>query len=154
METFYRWHQADAPAFTAQNAWSGLWGSEFSEDGSRTKCPTCEGTGEGSRECPRCHGDYDRMESCKRCEGAGGLNECEHCEGEGWHDCAPGYSCCWTAEDLIAYMTTHAGEPHDDCGVVIVFEGEQADTGFDGEPTAVPTKIIKEMTWTEFKATR
>lgn len=150
METFYRWHRTDAPAFSADNAWSGLWGSEFSEDGSRTKCPTCDGTGDGWRDCPACHGNPD---DCERCANAGTIDECEGCEGEGWQDCVRGYSCCWTAQNLADYMTAHAGDLADDWGKVIVFEGEQVDTGFDGEPTAVPETIVKEMTWTEFKKT-
>lgn len=149
MTTFYRWHQADAPTFSAANAWSGLWGSEFSEDGSRTKCPSCDGTGEDWRDCPRCHADGS---ACDRCDGAGVINECEDCGGEGWRDCVRGYSCCWSAADLAAYITGHAGEPKDEWGVVIIFDGEQTGTGFDDEPTAVPNQIIKEMTWNEFKA--
>jgi hypothetical protein len=124
--TFYRWHQNEAPAFTADNAWSGLWGSTFSADGSQTQCRTCDGTGK-----------YADM-------------PCEECDGEGWEDCLPGYSCCHSAEDLLTYMRVHAGKPEGDEGRVIVFEGEQVDTGFDGEPTAVPNKILKEMTWSEF----
>lgn len=146
--TFFRWHQAEAPAFTAANAWSGLWGSEFSDDGSCTKCPACDGDGDGWRDCPSCHGDPN---GCERCDDTGAINECEDCEGAGWRDCVRGYSCCWTAEELAAYMTKHAGEPRDEWGAVIVFDGDLAGTGFDGEPTAVPTTVIKEMTWSEFK---
>lgn len=127
METFYRWHRTDAPTFTADNAWSGLWGATFSADGSQTQCRACDGTS-----------TYAGM-------------PCEACGGEGWEDCVPGYSCCQSAEDLITYMNAHAGELDTDEGRVIVFEGVQVDTGFDGEPTAVPEKIIKELTWSEFK---
>ncbi|MCX4553186.1 hypothetical protein OG204_35085 [Streptomyces sp. NBC_01387] len=33
---------------------------------------------------------------------------------------------------------------------VVVFEGWQAGTGFDGEPTAVPEHVIETLPWTEF----
>ena len=148
--TFYRWHRTDAPAFTATNAWSGLWGSEFSEDGTRTLCPTCDGSGEGWRDCPTCRGDMDRMPGCDECEGAGVINRCEDCHGDGWRDCVRGYSCCASAAELIAYMREHAGEPRDDWGTVLAFEGEQTGTGYDGEPTVVPSRVIAEMAWSEF----
>lgn len=146
--TFYRWHSADAPLFTAANAWSGLWGSDFSADGSRTRCPGCDGTGEGWSECPACHGN---LGGCERCEDAGVINECEDCGGDGWRACVRGYSCCHTAADLVAYMRDHAGEPRDDWGRVIVFQGEQTGTGIDDEPCVVPENVIAEMSWTEFK---
>lgn len=124
-ETFFRWHRADAPDFNADNAWSGLWGGTFSADGSQSECLTCDGTGQ--------YADA----------------ECEECDGEGWQDCARGYSSCWTAEDLRAYMATHLGEISDDEGRVIVFEGNHVGDGFDGEPLAIPARIIEEITWTE-----
>lgn len=145
--TFYRWHRADAPAFTPTNAWSGLWGSEFSADGTRTKCPTCDGTGEGWQECPRCHGE---LGGCARCGDEGGIDECEDCDGEGWRACVRGYSCCWSAQELHDYMTAHAGVPRDDWGKVVVFDGEQTGTGHDDEPCVVPSRVIAEMAWGEF----
>ncbi|MFD5142694.1 hypothetical protein [Streptomyces sp. NPDC058401] len=45
MTVFYRLHWADCPPFTADNAWSALWGSTRSTDGSRMECFTCDGTG-------------------------------------------------------------------------------------------------------------
>lgn len=149
--TFFRWHSFEAPPFTAVNAWSGLWGSEFSADGARTKCPTCDGSGDGWRECPSCHGDPD---GCERCADAGVIDECEDCEGEGWRDCVRGYSSCASAEDLLAYMREHAGEPKDDWGKVVIFDGDVTGTGHDDEPCVVPTQIVKQMTWSEFKEDR
>ncbi|RFU41306.1 hypothetical protein DZF91_12530 [Actinomadura logoneensis] len=126
--TFFRWHGEHVPlCFCADHAWSGLWGSAWTEDGSRTRCPGCDGTGEGWRDCPRCHGDDP--DDCERCGGDGGLPECEVCEGEGWQDCEPG----------------------DDWGQVIEFDGEVTGTGFDDEPTVVPTSVVRTMTWREFK---
>jgi hypothetical protein len=150
MQTFYRWHRTDAPAFNADNAWSGLWGAEFSTDGSQTKCRACDGTGEDWRDCPRCHGEGG---DCRRCDGEGVINECADCDGEGWQDCVRGFSSCHTAQDLYAYITGHMGAPSDDDGKVIVFTGHQADTGFDDEPCVVPDEIVKEMTWTELEST-
>ncbi|MFC9973510.1 hypothetical protein ACFVH6_21710 [Spirillospora sp. NPDC127200] len=154
-ETFYRWHHNDAPTFDADHAWSGLWGSEFNADGSKTKCMTCDGDGEDWRDCPRCHGDIDAMPDCDRCEGNGAINECGDCDATGWIDCVRGFSSCRTAEELYGYFTDRArsGVAADGLGTVIVFEGEQTGTGFDDEPCVVPTRVLKEMTWTEFTAT-
>lgn len=149
METFYRWHRAGIP-FTADRAWSGLWGAEFSEDGSRTKCFTCDGEGTGIRDCPRCGGDFDARWDCPRCDGEGVVDECGDCEGEGWQDCVRGFSCERTPEALHRYFAQRGGDPGP--GRVIVFEGCQTGTGFDGEPCAVPERIVKEMTWSEFTA--
>jgi hypothetical protein len=126
METFYRIHWSDTPEFNADNAWSGLWGAERSEDGSQTKCRTCDGRGED--------------------EGA----PCDDCDGEGWEDCVRGYSCCWDAEGLLAYFNRPGMEPSGE--QVIVFEGRQTGNGFDGEPCAVPSKVIETVTWEEFTA--
>ncbi|GAA0971137.1 MULTISPECIES: hypothetical protein [Actinocorallia] len=145
-EILYRWHREGAPAFDAEHAWSGLWGAEYSADGSRTQCRTCDGTGEGWRDCPRCHGAGG---DCSRCEGAGVIDECEDCDGEGWQDCVRGFSACWSAAELHAYITAHAGTPDDAEGRVIVFEGRVAGTGFDGEPCAVPQRVIEEIPWSE-----
>ena len=34
---------------------------------------------------------------------------------------------------------------------VVVFEGTRVGDGFDGEPLAVPTRIIEEVPWSEFR---
>jgi hypothetical protein len=44
--TYYRLHRDDAPEFSPENAWSGVWGSTFSADGSRCQCELCDGAGE------------------------------------------------------------------------------------------------------------
>ncbi|SEN87220.1 hypothetical protein [Nonomuraea pusilla] len=125
-ETYFRVHWADTPDFNADNAWSGLWGSKWSTDGRQTRCHDCAGTGNYFGE------------------------QCKTCDGDGWEDALYGYSCCDSAEDLAAYFA-EAGEPGDEGGRVIVFEGRRVGTGFDGEPLAVPTSIVEEMTWSEFK---
>lgn len=126
MTTFFRVHWADAPAFSAENAWSALWGSTRSEDGTQTECHSCW---EGNRD------------------------ECKVCEGTGWEDALEGYSCFDTAEELVEYFTHPArdGLLGDD-DRVIVFEGIRSGTGFDGEPLAVPTRVIEELTWNAFLA--
>jgi len=129
-ETFYRVHWADAPAFSPENAWSALWGSVRSNDGTQTECHDCAGTGrEGAAE----YGD-----------------PCTTCDGTGWEDALEGYSCCDTATDLVEYMRQHGVMADDDR--VIIFEGRRVGTGFDGEPLAVPARIIEETTWSEFLA--
>ena len=122
---FYRVHPSDCPPFHATNAWSALWGSTRSEDGSQVECPACDGTSE------------DLGEPCLDCD-------------DGWIDCVPGYSCCDTAQELIDYFTERSEPTADDA--VIVFEGRQVDTGFDGEPTAVPHHVIETLTWDQFTA--
>lgn len=125
-ETFYRVHTAGTPVFHADNAWSGLWGSEWSGDGRQTRCHACDGTGRQL---------FDE--------------QCDVCDGDGWEDAAFGYSSCRTAADLIAYFAER-GEPTD--GVVIVYEGRHVGNGFDGEPLSVPDRIIEEISWNEFLA--
>jgi hypothetical protein len=124
-ETYYRLHGSDTPEFSAQNAWSALWGEQFSADGSRYKCRTCDGTGTAYGEpCDA------------RCD-------------DGWLYADPGYSCCETAADLLDYFDQHGIAADDD--PVVVFEGERVGTGFDGEPLAVPTGDIR---WTTIGALR
>mgnify|MGYP001567701502 CR=1 FL=1 len=93
-DTFYRVHWSDCPEFSADNAWSTLWGAD--RDDART-----------------------------------------------------GYSCTWDAEDLREYFAEH-GEPDDD-EIVILFEGRHVGQGFDGEPLAIPTRVVRTMTWAEFE---
>jgi hypothetical protein len=125
-DAYYRVHGAAAPEFSADHAWSALWGSVYSADGSQTQCGECDGAGQ----LP--------------------YGPCESCSGEGWHDAARGYSGCYTAEDLLAYMAQH-GSPAD-TDEVIVFEGQRMGEGFDGEPLVVPTRIVRRLTWAAFKA--
>jgi len=125
MTVFYRLHWADCPPFSADNAWSALWGGTRSKDGSQTQCGACDGAG-----------DY-YGEPCTNCD-------------DGWVDCVPGYSCCDTPQELIDYFTER-GEPTAD-DTVVVFEGRQVDTGPDGEPTALPHRAIETLTWAEFTA--
>lgn len=124
-ETFYRVHWEGSPEFSATNAWSALWGRTRSEDGSQTECPVCDGTGKvGGYECD---------------------NGCD----EGWEDCMQGYSCCDSADELLAYFARH-GEPTPDEPVVI-FEGVRVGNGPDGEPLAIPTGGVR---WTTYGALR
>lgn len=65
-------------------------------------------------------------------------------------DAQRGYSACWDAEDLLEYFREH-GEPAAD-DTVVAFEGRQVGQGFDGEPLAVPTRLLETTTWAEFAA--
>ena len=145
---FYRWHQADAPAFSADNAWSAPWGMTFNEDGSQYQCLACDGT--GTTADPEPCGTCD-MEGCHRCDD-GWHTTCHDCD-EGWVDCDRGYSCTRSAADLAEYLRQHAGgAPADTHGTVIVIAGEHVGDGCDGEPLAVPTRIVERLTWTQFAA--
>ncbi len=124
-ETFYRVHWEGSPEFSATNAWSALWGATRSEDGSQTECRECDGTGASFGE------------------------QCGSCDGEGWEDCASGYSCTDSADELLAYFSRH-GEPADDEPVAI-FEGTRVGTGVDGEPLAIPAGTVR---WTTYGALR
>lgn len=129
-DTFYRWHRTDLPEFSAEHAWSGLWGQTFSTDGSQSECPVCDGSREG------CFGE-----------------PCAECDGEGWQDCMEGYSCCDSAQELRDYMVRHLLSGADDNpgeGDVIVFTGIRTGTGFDGEPLVVPDgELVRRITWQE-----
>ncbi len=125
-EMYYRIHNnPNAPTFSADHAYSGLWGSEFSADGSQTECHDCSDS-DGSRA------------------------ECRTCDGTGWEDAPYGYSCCESATDLLAYFSPSRGGTGDSDPVVI-FEGERVGTGFDGEPLAIPTGTVR---WTTIAALR
>lgn len=157
MSVFYRIHWTDCPPLASANAWSGLWGSTRSEDGSRTQCMVCDGSGEGIRDCPKCHGgfvtdQYGEPVPCSRCNDDGVVDGCENCDGEGWLDCVRGYSCTYTPEELISYFTDPARSGTADGESVVVFEGWQEGTGFEGEPTAIPERIIETLTWEQFVA--
>ena len=144
MQTFHRWHRHEAPAFTADNAWSADWGSEFTADGSSYTCTACDGSGQQPPEVhARCDG-----EGCRGCDD-GYITDCADCDGEGTIDCERGYSCFEDASALVAYMRERAGEPGNSWGSVVVFEGDMAGTGTDGEPLVVPTRITATLTWAQ-----
>lgn len=123
-ETFFRFHAEGIPTFRAEHAYSGLWGGEWLADGSASQCRECDGIGTAYGET------------------------CRSCNGEGWDPAQEGYSCCDTAQDLIAYFAQHLGSDPGP-GMVIEFEGQRVGNGFDGEPLAIPTSIIRTMTWKE-----
>ncbi len=125
-ERFYRVHWADCPPFSVGNAWSALWGSTWSEDGTQTECRSCW---ESARE------------------------ECRICGGTGWEDALEGYSCCDSPEELVEYFAAPVrdGVVADDDRVV-VFDGVRSGAGFDGEPLAVPVQVVEEASWAEFVA--
>lgn len=125
--TFYRFHWAGCPEFSAANAFSALWGAERNEDGSKTRCNNCNGKG---RLFP-----YDP--------------DCDTCDGTAWEDAVEGYSCFDDADELICYFAER-GVLDDDDGVVIVFEGRRVGTGFDGEALAVPQTVTETMPWSVF----
>lgn len=127
MNVFYRVHWANCPEFSAANAYSTLWASERTGDGSQVVCTQCSGKG---KVC-----EYDE-------------DDCDVCDGEGVEDCLVGYSACSTPAELIAYFATRAVVADDDR--VIVFDGNRVGTGFDGEDLVIPTRVIKAMTWAEF----
>ena len=127
-ETFYRLHtNPQAPAFNADNAYSGLWGSTWSEDGTQTECHDCNGQGRLFDDDP----------------------DCGTCDGTGWEDASEGYSSCASAEELLDYFGQHS--PADDADPVVVFEGAQVGIGFDGEPLVIPATVIR---WTTIGALR
>lgn len=149
MATFYRVHWTGSAEFSATNAWSSLTGIDRKPgDPSKSECQMCD-AGEGEwTECPRCEGV-----GCDECNDEGGTTECTNCDGTGWEDCIRGYSCYSTPEGLLAYFNesgrrgmVSADEP------VVIFDGWQADAGFDDEPTAVPESVIETITWAEFTA--
>lgn len=157
MTTFWRFHWADSPEFGADNAWSALWGTTRTADGTQTLCVACDGTGNGVRDCPSCNGSgyLDWDDQCEKCQGVGQIDGCESCKGEGVDDCQRGYSCFQDPESLLDYFTTPGrGEPADEDGIVVVFEGEYNGPGFDGEDLAIPAKTVEEMTWSAFRASR
>ena len=182
-EVFYRFHQnATAPCFCADHAWSAPWGSAFTPDGSQYECPSCDGTGDnhidpacrhcdGTGEdtttcyhcdgtsyddddmCSECDGTGHTTTTCHHCDGTGEDTDCRDCDGTGRIDANPGYSCCWSPEDLRAYFEVHAcGAPGDHHGEVIVFEGEHVGQGDDGEPLAIPTRVVDRLPWSAFEA--
>ena len=127
-ETFYRMHRPDAPAFCAEHAWSAQWGVTWDPSGARYECTRCDGTGQDLT-------DPDE--------------ECPACDGEGWLDADYGYSCCESAQALLAYLDRHGVVVADD--PVVIFEGQRVGTGGDGEPLAVPTGQVR---WTTIGALR
>ncbi|MEV6081099.1 hypothetical protein AB0L80_39315 [Streptomyces sp. NPDC052069] len=153
MTTFYRVHWSNLLPFNAEHAWSSLTGVPRSEDGTKSECPACDCTGENWDPCPTCNGKFPATDECERCDGTGLTAECQRCDGTGWEPCLRGYSCYESAEQLISYYSESGREgmvPADE--PVIIFEGWQADTGFDDEPTVVPERVIETLTWAELVA--
>lgn len=125
-EMFYRVHWVRSPEFSADNAWSALWGAErVAGDPSRTICRECDG---------------------RKVDSFG--EPCSTCGGEGSEEAVLGYSCCRTATELRDYFGQHGAPRPDD--EVIIFEGYLAGIGLDGEPLAVPTRVVHRTTWAEF----
>jgi hypothetical protein len=120
---YYRVQWADCPPFTADNAWSALWGSERAKDGSQSAC------------------------------GCDGWEDCTSCGGTGWQDCVRGYSAAGSPEALIRYFTHRARDgvvgPAD---TVVVFAGTWTGTGPEGEPCVVPVEVVETLSWAEFVA--
>lgn len=149
-QTFYRIHNDHngTPPLTTKNAWSAPWGSDFTEDGSSYTCIACDGTGEQD---PEIHDACDG-EGCHHCED-GMITECGDCDGEGTIDCDRGYSCAWDATGLVEYFAQQhlplTSDTSNIMGTVYVFEGEYTGNGCDGEPLAVPTRIIETITVAE-----
>jgi hypothetical protein len=152
-ETFYRVHWQGSLEFSPANAWSAPWGSERAADG-YVLCFSCDGTGSGYTEvpCRDCggRGTDENWDTCDSCDGAGGttVERCPDCE-EGKKRCERGYSCETSPGALIGYFREHSVTPGDG-DVVIIFEGGQAGAGLDGEPLAVPSRILETLTWAEF----
>lgn len=146
MSTFYRIHWTGSAPFSAANAWSSLTGIDRKPgDPSKSECQMCD-SGEGEwTECRHCE-----ALGCDECNDEGGTTTCTNCDGTGWEDCIRGYSCYSLPESLVAYFTDRSRPTPSADENVIVFEGWQTDTGFDGEPTAVPERIIETLAWTEF----
>ncbi|WP_432091459.1 hypothetical protein [Streptomyces sp. NRRL F-5630] len=150
MGTFYRVHWTESDELTAANAWSSLTGIDRKPgDPSKSQCQMCDG-GQGEwTECRHCE-----ALGCGECNGEGGSFTCTNCDGTGWEDCVRGYSCYSQPESLLAYFTNDPGRRGmvPDNERVVIFEGWQADTGFDNEPTAVPERVIETLTWAQFRA--
>src|SRR5690606_11407414 len=91
------------------------------------ECTWCDGTGRDF---------FDQGEPCSACD-------------EGWQDADYGYSCCYSAEELLEYMRVHGVVTDDD--PVVIFEGHRVGTGGDGEPLAGPSGRIR---WTTIGALR
>jgi hypothetical protein len=113
------------------------------------RCEACGGWGGG--DCRSCDGSGEVWASplvaCPGCDGRGRLRHrlpgptpaqpepCPHCEGRGFVTPQRGYSCCWSADDLLVYFS---GARLDDDEPVVIFSGEVVGTGADGEPLVVP----------------
>ena len=123
-QTYYRLHREDAPTFTADNAWSAVWGETYNAAGDRYECSNCDATG------------IAYGEPCGDCN-------------NGWIDCQPGYSACHSAAELLEYFDQHCKA--DDIDPVVIFDGEHVGNGCDGEPLVIPINVIR---WTTIGALR
>lgn len=136
-EVYYRVHwNWDSVPFDAGHAYSYLGGLEpLKDDITRYECVACDGTGESS--------------------GPDGFGSCPSCDGEGSREADRGYSCCTSPEDLMASARQMAwGSEPLAAARVVIFEGEQAGYGQDGEPLVIPSRTVQVMTWGEFTAER
>lgn len=123
-ETYFRYHRPDAPEFNAENAYSAGWGEIFTSPGTY-ECGACDGIGKWLGE------------------------RCSDCGGEGEFEADSGYSCCCSAEALVAYFSRHCSLDADD--PIVEFEGEHVGNGGDGEPLVEPTRIVR---WTTYGQVR
>jgi hypothetical protein len=128
--TFWRVHDTTYE-FSADSAWSSQAGVPLAAP-DRDLCLVCGGDGTDPDEC----------------DDEGNSVPCTSCGGEGSFQRDRGYSCCASPEDLISYFSGHLGAAAGD--TVITFEGERTGTCPDGEPLAVPIRVIATATWAEF----
>jgi len=69
-----------------------------------------------------------------------------------------GYSCLWSAQDLVSYLREWAPEMFADpvvaskAGEVIVFTGRLVGRGDHEEPLVVPTDVVERMSWSALLA--
>jgi len=144
LDLYWRVHWADCPDFSAGTAYSAPWGAERCEDDpSRYRCVACDGAGVDYTDlmCGTCRGS-----GCAGCDGTGVSATCVSCAGEGSIECDPGYSACTSAEDLRSYFQGREPDPGEQ---VLVFEGELAGYGLEGEPLVIPTQVVARTTWGE-----
>lgn len=138
MELFYRIHwNWDTVPFDAEHAYSFLNGMPpLADDLSRYGCVPCNGTGEA---IPGVDPDED--------------GKCSSCHGEGSHEADRGYSCVYDPEDILSLPAQFgSGRRELAAARVVEYEGEVQGWGCDGEPLAVPSRVLRVMTWDEFTA--
>lgn len=131
---YYRVHTPGTPAFSAENAWSSVWGAKFlTPNGSRIGCRECATTDRF------CWGCQENRDDCG--------HSCPQCDDTGEQDADRGYSCLTTPAALVERF---AG--WDDAEPVAVFDGEETGEGIEGEPLVVPDMAT--VTWTTLGALR
>lgn len=155
MTTYYRVHQNSAPAFSADNAWSAPWGSQFvsprfyvSENGEEDtgwSVVTLNAVPASVEEfvVARCNVAYrggsvmiviDEDDVDAVCDLLDDDDSVTFYEVEVAVEANRGYSCCDSEEKLARYLA--AG------GELIAFEGEVTGRGEDGEWLVVPTAVV------------